>query len=220
MSGDTKPTTWGDSDETAAHVKHTSPAGTPGVDPLASARPMKSLGSLLDSFREIARTATQVSRTSDSKRPRPRPRTPQSMHMRSSLLELDAVPLEAPSSALISSSHRKTRIRPAGLSAAPSLSILRLQDRIKRATQESPAYTRTGGIHPDHRTESVPLEDSTRGTPSYTCAAPTKGTIDVLAALQNRGRNILHLPSSPLPGWSVLSLESSNMRAERQSSEG
>ncbi len=35
-------------------------------------------------------------------------------------------------------------------------------------------------------------------------------TFDVLSILRNRRRNVLHLPSSPLPSWSVMSPGTSN----------
>ncbi|KAI0327846.1 hypothetical protein GY45DRAFT_1086339 [Cubamyces sp. BRFM 1775] len=165
-------------------------AGPSGpVHPSVTLKPMKSLGTLMDDFREIARSATQNSLVLDLK-PRARYR-PTRKSMRSSAAPTAALQQQPSLSSLRSS------ILPTG----PSPSLRRLQDRIARKALEremSGASTFDTDAY-QYGTFSEQVQPSLPGTGSHRNAP-----FDVLSALQARGRNILHLPSSPLPGWSVL----------------
>ncbi|KAI0661649.1 hypothetical protein C8Q70DRAFT_966255 [Cubamyces menziesii] len=160
--------------------------------PSMSLKPMKSLGMLMDDFREIARSATQNSLAIDSKpQTRPRP-TASSQSIHETVLSRTG-----PQHPGLSS------LRPSALPTGPSPSLRRLQDRVARKVYES----EMGGVSMfdtdaiqydafDKQAQTIP-----RGG---TGGAQTDARFDVLSALRSRARNIVHLSSSPLPGWSIL----------------
>lgn len=107
-------------------------------------RTMKSLGSLLDDFREIARSATQVSlkssRTQGTRpRPRARPRTAQAILQPSGQLahthDRASDRARSPARPTAGAHHpRSSYMRAASLALpSPSLSLRRLQDRVSCA---------------------------------------------------------------------------------------
>ncbi|KAI0635847.1 hypothetical protein C8Q77DRAFT_1099940 [Trametes polyzona] len=175
----------------AEHASHDDdilkyPTAVEALPNLSSAllKPMKSLGSLLDGFREIARSATQVSsgpQHTRSRLPRPQASTATATNSRAT-----DFPAESGVSVATVASRRGSQYRrSSALSPKPSLALRRLQDRVRLS--ESPF----GGEERSHS--------------SGLAASPREDAVDILSVLRSRARDVLHLPSSPLPGWSALS---------------
>ncbi len=138
-------------------------------------RTMKSLGSLLDNFREIARSATQVSLKSvpiqvSRPRPRVRPRTAQAKLQTSGAFTHSHSPARAraPPAGLSESAHhpRSTYMRAASLALPPpSLSLRRLQDRVSCASISALGHEKShlGALPDDLGTQEDELVSASSG---------------------------------------------------------
>ncbi|TBU50407.1 hypothetical protein BD309DRAFT_945503 [Dichomitus squalens] len=187
------------------HPRESSLASSRGQDPpialltVAPKKPLKSLGSLLDGLREIARNATQLALSSENSRSaRPRPNTSSGAH--------------GPLGSTLSSSARPRPSTACPLSASRSVC----------AAAHPPPHARL--LEPPHFPHGLEGEENTRcvgGQPASSMDIGTGGPVDTLntedgpsrmnhidlsAVFESRMSKVLHLPSSPLPVWDVLPL--------------
>ena len=173
------------------------PGSTHKLDPLialplqsAPLKPLRSLGSLLDDLREIARKATQVAAESQARRSTHlRLTTSSSKHDRNlteavrSGSPIHSVPPRLPTA----------QVLPAAGSARP----------VSGAAQIEVAAAQDFSRHDSYPT--FPKDCSAcDNTGCSVDAHPDIDRVDVLAILESNQRKAILLPSSPLPGWNTL----------------
>ncbi|KAI0359954.1 hypothetical protein OH77DRAFT_1586618 [Trametes cingulata] len=173
----------------------------------AAPKPMKSLVTLMDGFREIARSATQKSEVPARIRKRPRLR---------------------PSRGLSGHSDRAVQLPPnassglqavAGIAASACLPAVPCGSAL--SSDKPPVRVRhvDGLCSPSAGEASDPCNAEAARSASANPLSTQDDRrsplgVDVLSILQRSRRNILHLPSSPLPGWSVLPSDASHVGSE------
>ena len=158
---------------------------------------MKSLGSFLDGFREIARNATQMASSSEARRPaRPRPdasSVPRGL--------VDSAPCSSgthprPSTACLLPATPSNRdlVRPLPAQLQQPRTSLRHHD-LERSDQCS---SNQPGPSTDIGQVGRPVSVlTTEQKPSRT------NRIDFAAVFDSKTSKVVHLPSSPLPGWTA-----------------
>ena len=175
------------------------PGSTHKLDPLIALplqstplKPLKSLGSLLDGLREIARKATQVAAESQARRwTHLRPTTSTSKHDRNLT---QAVRSSSPIHSVLPRLPTAQALPAAGsalsASSAAQINVAATQDFDKSRHDSHPTF---------------PKDCSARdNSGSSVDAHPDIHRVDVLAILESNQRKAILLPSSPLPGWNTL----------------
>ncbi|KAM5530405.1 hypothetical protein V8D89_015916 [Ganoderma adspersum] len=174
------------------------PKSTHKLEPLiafpprsAPLKPLKSLVSLMDDLREIARNATQISVASQARRStRLRPASTSSS-------KEDRNPVRS------ASRSRSIRSRPltarsvlAAHSARPASMFSRAQIDVA-PTQD---FDEGGDSHPTFPKDCGACDSSGSSADAHSDIR----RVDVLAILESNQRKAILLPSSPLPGWNAL----------------